>query len=459
MADSSEIGHVMLPRWSRPRKKLGGLSWPQQQREFEEMRGTAKVAQIENAVRKPVEQSTWSIEPNGAPAEIVELVTGDLSLPVKGEDGQSPRVTGRVSFSEHLTVALEGVFAGVAIFEKVYELGDDGRVHLRKLAHRPNLSIREVHVEDDGGLKGITQYGLAGEKDVFIPVERLVAYRYGSRDFSWQGTSIFAPARDNWLELMKLQKLNSLVLQRNGMGIPKYKASDLTPKDQVNDELRAGQEMAESYAAGELTAYSLPPGADMPVEGVSGTLPDIPASMEYHANQIAISCNATHLNLTGSGGSYALANVQLGEFLQGLQAINEWLSDTASKYIVAPLVELAFPDYSGPLPLITSTRIQVQKDLTPGDISQLAAQGVLTREPNLEGWVRSTFRIPKARSLFEAVKDRKKLREVEEAEGVTLSGDDTESPPGSVEDAIENKLNRLRGSYEWDSNLWRYWLG
>lgn len=445
---TGELGHSTMPRWSPRVGKHQKLSWSAQQREFVEMRNTAKVAQVENAIRKPVEQATWSVEPNGAPQSIVDLVTGDLSLPVKGEDGQSPRVTGRVSFSEHLTVALEGVFAGVAFFEKVYELGDDGRVHLRKLAHRPNLTIREIHTADDGGLVGITQHGVRGKKDVFIPVERLVVYRYGTRDDSWHGSSVFAPARDNWLELMKLQKLNSSVLQRNGMGIPKYKASDLTKTEDRNRELELGQEMAESYAAGDLTAYALPAGADMPVEGVSGSLPDIPGSMEYHANQIAISCNATHLNLTGSGGSYALANVQLGEFLQGLQAITEWVADTVSKYVVNSLVEVAFPDYDGPVPLVTSTRIQVQKDLTPGDISQLAAQGVLTREPNLEGWVRSTFRIPKARSLFEAVKDRKKLREVEESEGVTLTEPDTESPPGNVEDAIENKLNRLRGSYE-----------
>ena len=85
----------------------------------------------------------------------------------------------------------------------------------------------------------------------------------------------------------------------------------------------------------------------------------------------------------------------------------------ASKYSVARLGALNFPDFDGTLPLVTSTRIQVQKDLTPGDISQLAAQGVLTKEPNLEGWVRSTFRIPAPRDLFDALKAKKKLREAE----------------------------------------------
>ena len=85
-----------------------------------------------------------------------------------------------------------------------------------------------------------------------------------------------------------------------------------------------------------------------------------------------------------------------------------------------------FPDYDGPIPMVTSTRIQVQKDLTPGDISQLVAQGALTKEPNLEGWLRSTFRIPAPRSLYDALKARKKLKDAEETIGVTLSDEGEE---------------------------------
>lgn len=428
----SEIGHAATPVWSPRVGAVEKLSWREQQREFVEMRSTAKVAQVENAIRKPIEQASWSVDTNGAPVEIAERVASDLRLPLKGEEGQEPRRTGRVSWDEHLKLALESVFTGVAFFEQVYEFVD-GEYHLRKLAPRPNTSIRKIHTAADGGLEGITQFGLRGRGDVFIPVDRLVVYRYGRRDETWQGSSILAPARDNWHELMKMQKLNSLVMQRNGLGIAKYKASTLTDRSQVQEELERGQELAESYSAGEVAGYSLPPGADMPVEGVSGSLPDISGAMEYHANQIAIACNATHLNLTGSGGSYALANVQLGEFIQARQSDAEWIAGIASQHIVEDLVAVAFPGYDGPLPLVTSTRIQVQKDLTPGDLSQLAAQGLLTKEPNIEGWIRSTFRIPPPRTLFEALKSKKALKEAEAQEGVTLSDDAPPEPAGTVE--------------------------
>lgn len=437
MADTvRELGHAEIPGF-RPRVGMPkGMSWHTQQAELALMRSTAKVAQVENAIRRPIEQASWSIEPNGAPAEVVDFVSMSLGLPIKGEEGQSARRVGRVSWHEHLAQALESVFTGVAFFELVFDDGASGVNRLRKLAFRPNLSISKIHVAHDGGLEGITQRGVDGKDPVFIPVKHLVVYRNGRRDETWQGHSVFAPARDNWLELMKLQKLNSQVLQRNGMGIPKYKASQLTAPTSVKSEMEAGQKLAESYAAGQVTGYSLPPGADMPVEGVKGTLPNIQEAIDWHANQIALACNATHLNLTGSGGSYALASVQLGEFIQGLQSLAESIGDVASKHIVPDIVGLAFPEYSGVLPMVTSTRIQVQKDLSPGDISQLAAQGVLTKEPNLEAWVRSTFRIPKARELVEALRARKQLHDAEQQFGVTLSGEETEAQKeGGVSDA------------------------
>lgn len=98
----SEVGHASVPSW-RPRvNDTAPRSWYARQLELLEMRGTAKVAQVENAIRKPIEQATWSIDPNGAPQNIVDLVAGDLSLPVKGEEGIAAQRAGRVSWAEHL---------------------------------------------------------------------------------------------------------------------------------------------------------------------------------------------------------------------------------------------------------------------------------------------------------------------------------------------------------------------
>ena len=120
-----------------------GMSWHTQQAELALMRSTAKVAQVENAIRRPIEQASWSIEPNGAPAEVVDFVSMSLGLPIKGEEGQSARRVGRVSWHEHLAQALESVFTGVAFFELVFDDGASGVNRLRKLAFLSLIHISE----------------------------------------------------------------------------------------------------------------------------------------------------------------------------------------------------------------------------------------------------------------------------------------------------------------------------
>lgn len=440
---TQEVGYAVLPRFAEyaPDSKQRKLSWRERQREFAAMRRTAKVAQVENAIRRPIEQATWSVDPNGAPKDIVDLISNDLRLPIKGEDGQAPRFTGKVSFQDHIESSLESVFTGVAFFEQVYE-EIDGLYRLRKLAFRPNLTIKEIKVKDDGGLEGIVQYSTNGRPEVFIPVERLLVYRNGPADGSWHGKSILTAARDDWLEMVKLKELHSVVLQRNSLGIAKYEASEKTPLDQRVAEIKAGLAMAQSYAAGKNSGFALPAGAKMPVEGVQGTLPNLLEAIEWYGNQIAIAAHATHLNLTGSGGSYALANVLLGEHMQGVNSTSEKISATASHHLVEDMVRLSFPNYEGTLPLIVSTRIQIQKDLSPGDISQLAAQKVLTLEPNLENWVRSIYRIPKVRPLSEALKAKKDRVDLEEQMGIKLAASEPEEAQ-SADQSLRDVINAI----------------
>ncbi|QQB47601.1 hypothetical protein I6I10_06975 [Corynebacterium glucuronolyticum] len=77
-----------MPRFAPRIGTRPGMTWWARQWELVEMRSTAKVAQVENAIRKPIEQAARSIDPNGAPDEVVALVSSDLRLPVKGRRGK-----------------------------------------------------------------------------------------------------------------------------------------------------------------------------------------------------------------------------------------------------------------------------------------------------------------------------------------------------------------------------------
>ena len=429
----SELGHKVVPKWSERKKDRSGDSatWQTWQKRYGEMREfSSKVNQVESAYRRPIEQARWELEPNGAPGYIVDVVSSDLRLPIKGEDGQVPRHTGRVSFNEHLKQALDAVFTGVSFFEVVFE-PRGGRERLRKLALRPNESIKNIHTAEDGGLVGITQRGLNGADDVFIPVDRLVVYAFQKSGASWYGRSILRSAWKHYLEVHKLESLQSLVFQRNGMGHAVYEASGVTAPEYRQDELDAGEQMAKSVTSGEADGSAVPAGAKLTFQGVSGTLPNIATGIDYQNNQIAVACNATHLNLTGQGGSYGLAETQLGEFVNNLQSTAVWFADIFTQFVIERLVSEAFPEYSGPTPMLVVPTIQMNSAVNLAVIGDLASKGVLLNGPKLEGWVRSLLRIPKERSIKEALEAKKHRQDMEQELGVTLDEED-DSP---VEDS------------------------
>lgn len=436
-----ERGYAKIPKFVvRRREKVPELRWPRNQETFEAMLNDAKVAQVELAITQPIERATWRISPNGAPDEIVQHVADDFRLPIHGlEEGyQLRRYAGRFSWSEHLQAVLRVPFLGVGFFEQVYRVGADGREHLRKLAPRPNSTIREIRVADDGGLEGIVQKAVDGRPEVFIPVTSLAAYVYRPRDASWTGSSLLRPAYPHWLAKADFEALEYQIVHRNGMGIPVHEQSQFTAPEDRQAEKDAGLEMVTSVQAGDGAGITLNPGAKFTLQGVSGQLVSPKEAIERHSDAIAQAQGADVVNLSGGGGSYALSSDKSDWLYQFLQTIAQWIADTTNQHVIEDLVKVAYPDYDGPVPMLTFTPIAAKKELAPGDVAQLANSGVLTLEPNLEAWLRQNFDIPAARSLFEALQAKKVLQDAEQETGVTLS--DEPSPPAAEDDAADAVL-------------------
>lgn len=431
----TEKGYAHSPSHvRRAREKVPALQWPRNQEVYAQMlRTSPKVAQVALAITQPIERATWRVSANGAPDEIVQHVADDLRLPVHGREGgvTKRRHGGRVNWQEHLQRVVQTPFYGVSFFEQVYEVGPDGREHLVKLAPRHNTTLAKINVASDGGLESIEQRPLPGGDPIEIPVDHLVAYVYRPRDTSWTGESLLRPVHKHWQAIADIEALEFQILQRNGMGIPKHKQSLHTPDEERSREREDGLQMAEDLQAGEAAGVTLNPGADLELMGVTGQLVSTERPLAYHNNKIAESVLANFLNLDGGGGSYALAGTQADFFFQELQTIADWIASTANQHIVEDLVQVAFPTYEGPAPLITFTPIAAKKDMAPGDLAQLVNAGALIREPNLEGWLRQNYDIPEARSLYDALRAQKELQEAEEEVGVSLGGneDDESSSP------------------------------
>ena len=216
------------------------LMFPQSSRTYSRMlREDAKVRSVYRAVTLPIRRANWQLERNGADEEIVAHVAQDLRLQVRGEAPNEPtaRQAGRVSWEKHIEHALYALAYGHMFFEQVYAEGADGREHLVKLAPRWPGTITKINVAQDGGLESVEQGTYATElgqyRPATIPVNRLVAYVFDDIGSQWVGTSIFRPAYKHWRLKDELLRKEVQTIDRNGMGVPKARASEIaSPEDQ-----------------------------------------------------------------------------------------------------------------------------------------------------------------------------------------------------------------------------------
>lgn len=400
------------------------LTFPRSSRTYSRMlREDAKVRSVYRAVTLPIRRANWQLERNGADEEIVAHVAQDLRLQVRGEAPNEPTVrqAGRVSWEKHIEHALYALAFGHMFFEQVYAEGPDGREHLVKLAPRWPGTISKINVAQDGGLESVEQGAYATDLGMYrtasIPVNRLVAYVFDDIGSQWVGTSIFRPAYKHWKLKDELLRKELQTIARNGMGVPKARASELADPDVQEQQIQLGLEIGVAFEGSEASAVSLPAGMDFELMGVSGQLVNPRPAIEYHDNQIAIAVLANFLNLEGKGGSYALADTQSDFFNQSETTVAEWLADVANQHIIEDLVRVAFPEYDGPCPRIAFDAIGSRKEMTTQDLATAVRDGLVIPDRDLEEHWRRLHSMPPKRPYEDALEERKENRRLEERAG------------------------------------------
>jgi hypothetical protein len=366
------------------------LRWPLSIEIYDQMRRQdAQIRSVLRAVVLPILRTDWWIEPNGARDEVVQLVSEDLNLPIKGAPPTPTRRTrDRFSWNEHLRLALLMLPYGFSMFEQEARIDAQGRARLRRLSLRPARTISSFNVGADGGLESIEQYGhIETSGPVQIPVNRLVAYVYEREGGNWAGTSLLRPAYKNWLLKDRLLRINTMTLERNGLGIPIYEGG---PDEK---DLTAGTTMAQSMRAGETAGGATPNGSKMRLVAPEGQLPDAMPSIRYHDEQIARAVLAHFLNLGTQTGSWALGSTFADFFTLSLQALAQQIADVATQHVVEDLVDWNYGE-SEPAPVIGFQEIGSQQQATAAAIKLLADAGILLPDRSLEEAMRQTLGLP-----------------------------------------------------------------
>jgi hypothetical protein len=363
------------------------LQWPQSITVYDAMRHQdSQVVSVLRAVTLPVRRTPWRIDPAGAKARVTQFIADELGLPVVGKDPKAPpRTRDRFSWADHLRMSMLMLPFGHMYFEQVYRVDPGGdRAHLRKLAPRMPRSLEEINVADDGGLVSIKQYpNKTSAPQRPIPVDRLVGYVL-ENEGDWKGTSLLRPAYKNWLIKDRLLRVDAQTIERNGMGVPLYKAAE------AETTLAPGLAMARAWRAGETAGSAVPNGADMVLRGVEGDLPQALPSIRYHDEQIGRAVLAHFLNLGTQTGSWALGTTFADFFVLSLQTLAQQIADTATQHIVEDLVDINFGP-NEPAPRIAFDEIGSRQAATAQALKALADAGLIDPDDVLKQAVRQQF--------------------------------------------------------------------
>ncbi|TDX78714.1 hypothetical protein EDF35_1928 [Rathayibacter sp. PhB151] len=407
MADELGYQNGALPSWGNlyadAFESNPDLVHPKSIEVYDRMRSEdAQVQSVLRAVTFPILSAEYLIDPAGARDEVVDLIAADFGLQVKGRPPTTPlRTKGRFSWTEHMRLALLELVYGHSVFEQVYDV-TSGQTRLAKLAWRPPRTIAKMSVAADGGLESVTQYGKAGSASIPIPIDFLVVYCNDREGGNWLGRSMLRSAYKYWKLKDGGLRVQAQTLERNGLGVPTYTAPP-DPPDLEGAELVAwrqrqqdmGLAIAKAYRSGEQAGVSLPHGAKLELQGVTGTLPDSDKPIRYYDEQIARAVLAHVLNLGGdnSTGSYALGDTFARIFADSLNAVADHVLTITNQHVVEDLVDKNFGP-TEPAPRIVCKPIGAQAPVTAEAVKTLLESGGITSDADLEAFLRQTYGLP-----------------------------------------------------------------
>lgn len=384
------------------------LTWPLAVKTYDRIRKSdSKVAATLRAINAPVIGGDWRIDPRNASDEVVRHVADDLALPVLGEDDRTPDRTGaRFDWTYFIRHCMLALTFGFMPFEQVWRMGADGAVHIKKLAPRmpSTLTWNGIRVADDGGLLGIEQMHVCGP--VFIPVDRLVMFTHDREGADWYGQSLLRPVYRDWLLKDRYHRIASVLMQRNGAGVPIFVDPPPETVDDPKEAAEAGQKLAERYRVGDNAGGRIPYGAKLMLQGIDGDIPPILEHIRYHDEAIATSMLEMFSSLgSAKNGSRALGVALVDFFIRALNSYAQWVSTIVTNHIIEDLVDANWgPDT--PAPAVQCAEIGADQQITADTLSRLAHAGVLTPDDGLEQYVRRFWALP---SLPKELEGRERL--------------------------------------------------
>ena len=202
-----------------------------------------------------------------------------------------------------------------------------------------------------------------------------------------------------WLLKDRMLRAQALTVERNGLGVPVYKAApvpagaDAAERDSwQKSEKEAGLKLTKGFRAGEAAGASIPDGSTLTLMGVTGKLPETNQPIRYYDEQIARAVLAHFLNLGTETGSWALGSTFADFFTASLNAVAAQIRDIVNAHVIEDLVDWNWGE-NEPAPRLVFKPIG-GGSLSAEALKSLVDAGIIQPDETLEKFMRDAFSLP-----------------------------------------------------------------
>ena len=294
---------------------------------------------------------------------------------------------------------------GFSLFEKIYTIGEDGRIHLKELSPRLQRTIEKWTIEGkpwkDGHPAGVTQYVGNTDEDkdkdkgrtTFyreINWEKLVRFALKDSGNNFEGKSILRGGYAHWYYKQLLYRIGGISAERYGVGVPYTKVKQGTPEDELEDIKQLLSNIRSNEQAYAVFSSNVEEWGIMTPSGGGGQLTSMMEQINHHDRKLYDSILAGFLNLsTGDGGSNALSKDQSSFFLSTLNYVARYFCGVMDG-VIKELIDINFGKQET-YPYLTTTDIgNISLDEITNALSTAKAGGLLTWRPEDEVGYRET---------------------------------------------------------------------
>jgi hypothetical protein len=367
------------------------LVWPNSIVTFSRMRHDPQLRSVLRACMHPILRANWRVDPAGCRDEVVQLCSDDLGVPVLGVDRPMAARRRGVIWRRHLRQAFGHLEFGHMPFERRYDASGP-RTRLLALGQRMPWTIANINMDEQSQITSVVQT----TQQAPLPANRLVWYVMDQEGANWAGISLMRAAYGAWLLKHETWRVHATSIRRFGMGVPTVKA----PQGGTPGQVAEARNLAAAVRAGDQAGVGLPYGFDFELAGLTGSVPDALAFIQYLDQQMAKQALAGVLDLGQTEtGSRALGESFLDLFLLALQSLADEMAVTATSGhpnmpgILTDLVDQNWGE-DEPVPNLVCTDIGEDRAITAEAISTLVGCGALEPDPNLDRFVRDNWHLP-----------------------------------------------------------------